>query len=451
MGTVYFAIFCYIFSFAFFYVIDISVAYDQLRQYQSINETMTLVSPGRKFRLGFFSPTTPTNSSNRYLGIWYDSIPTQTVVRVVNRDNQLNDSSGILKIGDDGNLILLDQTERVAWSTNILEDSSSKSTTVAQLLDSGNLVLRHHESRDGYIWQSFDHPSDTLLAETKRGWESGNGLDRFLTSWKSADNPAPGELSYGIDPHGVPQLVIRKGSMKKFRSGPWDGEQFMGIPLIPNLLFIPKVIINNSEGMNHEYGPNYEYLPIRSVLSFSGLVQRFVWENSSLEWIVIHTMPNDPCDNYGHCGSNTICTSSDTRICRCLAGYVPRVAQDWGMVIWSGGCISKHPLNCSKGEGFIEMTGIKIPDLLQFQINASMSLKDCEMECLKNCSCTAYANSDITGGGSGCLMCELDHRIDAKFQDDQATGVGDDCCISSFSNASCCFLQNIEEESTETR
>ncbi|KAK6269850.1 hypothetical protein POUND7_006955 [Theobroma cacao] len=32
-----------------------------------------------------------------------------------------------------------------------------------------------------------------------------------------------------------------------------------------------------------------------------------------------------------------------------------------------------------------------------------MSLKKCEAECLKNCSCAAYANLNITGGGS-CLM-----------------------------------------------
>ncbi|XP_059660754.1 G-type lectin S-receptor-like serine/threonine-protein kinase At4g27290 isoform X2 [Cornus florida] len=331
-----FAKLCYIFAFIFLYLTDISLADDQLSPYQPINGNVALISAGKKFRLGFFNPK---NSRNQYLGIWYDSIPTQTVVWVANRDNPLNDSSGILKMGDDGNLILQDRTERIVWSTNI-KDSSSKST-VAQLLDSGNLVLRH-ESRDGYIWQSFDHPSDTLLAGMKLGRDSKNGLDRYLTPWKSADDPAPGEFSYGIDPRGLPQLVIRKGSIKKFRSGPWDGEQFSGILLLPNLLFEPKVITDSDE-IYYEYGLNSE-------------------------------------------------------------STLTRVAQDWEMLIWSGGCVRKHPLNCTKGEGFIEKKGVKLPDFLQFWINTSMSLKDCEMECLKNCSCTAYANSDVTGGGSGCLL-----------------------------------------------
>jgi hypothetical protein len=33
-----------------------------------------------------------------------------------------------------------------------------------------------------------------------------------------------------------------------------------------------------------------------------------------------------------------------------------------------------------------------------------MNLKECEMVCLKNCSCSAYANLDISKGGSGCLL-----------------------------------------------
>ncbi|KDO54869.1 hypothetical protein CISIN_1g021046mg [Citrus sinensis] len=33
-----------------------------------------------------------------------------------------------------------------------------------------------------------------------------------------------------------------------------------------------------------------------------------------------------------------------------------------------------------------------------------MNLNQCQAKCLKNCSCRAYANSKLTGGGSGCLM-----------------------------------------------
>ncbi|KAK4255700.1 hypothetical protein QN277_008665 [Acacia crassicarpa] len=33
-----------------------------------------------------------------------------------------------------------------------------------------------------------------------------------------------------------------------------------------------------------------------------------------------------------------------------------------------------------------------------------MTLEECKAKCWENCSCNAYANSDIRDGGSGCVM-----------------------------------------------
>nr|XP_011461988.1 PREDICTED: G-type lectin S-receptor-like serine/threonine-protein kinase RKS1 [Fragaria vesca subsp. vesca] len=56
-----------------------------------------LVSRERKFELGFFGPG---NSSNRYVGIWYSEtrLSQKIVVWVANRNNPINDSSGVLTI-----------------------------------------------------------------------------------------------------------------------------------------------------------------------------------------------------------------------------------------------------------------------------------------------------------------------------------------------------------------
>ena len=66
-----------------------------------------------------------------------------------------------------------------------------------QLLDSGNLVLReeNEEKPENYSWQSFGYPSDMWLPGMKVGWDFRTGLERFLTMWKSPDDPSPGELS----------------------------------------------------------------------------------------------------------------------------------------------------------------------------------------------------------------------------------------------------------------
>ena len=156
-----FYILCQI-SFAVLYPTTTLAANDRLSQYQLFNDSSSLTSVGKKFRLGFL---TPPNSNLRYLGIWPNDIPVQTVVWVANRNSPLNDASGILKIGNDGNLILENSQGKKAWSTNILNISTT--ATQAQLLDSGNLVLRYEsdtKSDQTYLWQSFDHPSDTLLA-----------------------------------------------------------------------------------------------------------------------------------------------------------------------------------------------------------------------------------------------------------------------------------------------
>ncbi|KAB1222767.1 Receptor-like serine/threonine-protein kinase SD1-8 [Morella rubra] len=60
-------------------------------------------------------------------------------------------------------------------------------------------------------------------------------------------------------------------------------------------------------------------------------------------------------------------------------------------------------LTIRNGEGFTKLTGLKLPDASQFGVNVSMSIKDCEAECLKNCSCVAYAKMDISGSGDGCV------------------------------------------------
>ncbi|CAL5411021.1 unnamed protein product [Camellia sinensis] len=370
---------------------------DMLNQYQQINDSGALVSARGDFKLGFFSTS---NSRSRYLGIWYNNIPVQTIVWVANRDRPLNDSSGGLKIGDDGNLILLDSGGIVAWSTGIQNISSKP--TVAQLLDNGNLVLRNENggSTESYIWQSIDHPSDTLIAGMKLGWDLRVGLDRYLTSWKSADDPSLGDFSYVLDRDGLPQTVIRKGSVKQHRSGIWNGLQFNGAELKSSIF--NGNFIDNSEEVYYEFDL-YQQLT-RLILNFTGTIQCVIWNNRNLEWVVIDTEPSNPCESYGHCGPNSICTISNAYICSCLDGYIPKSSQDWNALVWDGGCVRKYPLNCSDGEGFVAFEGVIVPDLLDFWMNTSMTVKECELECFKNCSCTAYANSDTAGGGSGCLL-----------------------------------------------
>ncbi|OWM77586.1 hypothetical protein CDL15_Pgr016984 [Punica granatum] len=72
------------------------------------------------------------------------------------------------------------------------------------------------------------------MAFMKLGLEWANGMDRFLTSWKSKDDPGPGNFTYRMDPTGYPQLFLFKNGDPCWRSGPWTGLRWSGIPQITN-------------------------------------------------------------------------------------------------------------------------------------------------------------------------------------------------------------------------
>ncbi|GKB25078.1 putative ribonuclease H-like domain-containing protein, partial [Tanacetum coccineum] len=81
---------------------------------------------------------------------------------------------------------------------------------------------------------------------------------------------------------------------------------------------------------------------------------------------------------------------------------------------WSNGYVRKADLNCAGGDGFVKQRGVKVPDTQKTWFNVSMNLEECEKVCLRNCNCTAYANSDVRSGGSGCLIW-LDALVDIRM------------------------------------
>ncbi|XP_030551014.1 G-type lectin S-receptor-like serine/threonine-protein kinase At4g27290 [Rhodamnia argentea] len=395
----------------------LSLAADTLGTNHSIGYGETLVSSDLTFELGFF---TPGNSSMSFLGIWFKFSP-ETVVWVANRNNPFVDRDGVLTFSNVGNLVVLNQSNGIVWSS---KSSRFLRNPAAQLLDSGNLVLWDNSSSgsdEAYVWQSFDYPSDTLLAGMKLGSNLKTGLEQRLTAWKSMDDPSPGDYVYGLNySQGLPQyeLVQMDVHRKLFRTGEWDGVQFFEVSFSKNPVTVLMFVYNETE-ISFMFQAQNSQLLSRLTLSYVGALQVFVVNRSrSGVWSVMHKLPTDPCDSYGMCGANAVC---DLSLCECVKGFMPRSPDEWLVRDFSSGCKRTIPLDCSKGEGFLEVEKVKLPDLLEVTVNKSMSLKECKEECLKNCSCTAYANSDIRGGGSGCLMWYGD-LIDMRASEEQNYG-----------------------------
>ncbi|KAL5719963.1 hypothetical protein ACHQM5_012682 [Ranunculus cassubicifolius] len=370
---------------------------------ESIADGQTLVSKGGKFKLGLFSPT--TGSKYRYLGIWYNNIPEQTIVWVGNRDSPLNDTSGILKIGNIGNMVIVNRTQGVIWSSN---SSRAVKTPILELLESGNLLLRDAKNEDpkSYLWQSFDYPTQTLLPGMKLGFNFKTGINILASSWKSSDDPSTGDFTFGMDGTGGLELYIKKGSQKIYRSEPRSGIHNSGsLVLKPNSLFILQVV-QNTEEVYYTYRPVNQSTIFRMTLTQIGSdihLQHYTWVDSTNSWVLLLSFPRDRCDDYALCGIYGTCDVTYGTLCQCLKGFRPKSPQSWSETNWSEGCEPEVAVNCSLGEGFRKYSGVKLPETEGSWVNMSMNLEECRVECLKNCSCIAYSSLH-SGGGSGCLM-----------------------------------------------
>ncbi|KAJ4975684.1 hypothetical protein NE237_000790 [Protea cynaroides] len=371
---------------------------DTLTPTESIIDSQIVVSDGHNYALGFFSPR---NSSYRYVGIWFHKIPEITVVWVANRDNPLNDSSGVVTFALDGNLIVSSSSNqrRPLWSTNL---SISENTTVLKLHNSGNLVLYGGGGMNRILWQSFDHPTHIQLPGMKLGLDRRTGLNRVLTSWRSKADPGHGIYSYGFDPRGSPQKFLDKGSARIWRSGPWNGQRFSGIPEMTQSYVYSYAFVNTTDELYGVFNVYNSSIFSPFVLDDSGTIQHMMWGESNHRWNTLYSAPTDSCDYYGQCAAYGSCHTEDMVKCVCLPGFQPKSPTDW-YVEWSSGCVRKRPLGCSKGDGFLKLEGLKLPDTSMSLVDKNLSLKECEQGCLNNCSCTAYAPADITGEGSGCI------------------------------------------------
>jgi hypothetical protein len=384
---------------------QISSDTDIITQFHSLHDGTTRTLVNGTFELGFFSPG---SSTNRYVGIWFKNIPIKTVVWVANRDHPISDKSGILSINKEGNLVLYSKNGTTHWSTNIMTKSST-SSFIARLLGTGNLVLndeKENNSYDVYLWQSFDYPTDTFLPGMKVGWNLTSGLNRRLTAWNNWDDPSSGQITYGVIRSDIPETRIQNGSSVLYRSGPYNG---LHLGAAQKLKHVPLFILNfKTDEYYFTYQPRNQSLLSRFVINQTvSTLQILTWTEGNQTWMVHSHIPRDECDNFNRCSSFGICgMMSKSSMCECLSGFTPKSPRNWNVKDWSQGCVRSENWSCREKnkDGFIKFQNMKVPDTKISWTNRSMTLEKCKTKCWENCSCTAYANSNIIEDGSGCIL-----------------------------------------------
>ncbi|KAI3718787.1 hypothetical protein L6452_19671 [Arctium lappa] len=399
--------------------ISSSKIFASLTTSQQLYDGETLVSPNQRFELGFFCPSNPCKDV-KFLGIWYKNLAPITVVWVGNQRKPIRRPfPGVhLILDESGVLSIIDASKKIIWRKVPKGHSPSLAhKPVLQLLDSGNLVVHAciNSSCGSYIWESFNHPGDTLLPGMELSLDYGSRLRyRAITSWRKKDDPSDGDFKFGFDKSvQAPQLVLTKeNGVRLSRWGPWDGQKFSGMnSLMDNPIMSPSLTFDG-DAVSLKFEALNESILLRLVLSPLGSLEFLWWKSKNEGWLTILTLNKDNCDRIGSCGSYGICYSDDPS-CRCLEkGFIAISSVDWCGFECSSGCKRKINLNCTEGDGFLKYEEMKLPD--NATVWGALSTMECEDKCVKECNCMAYTSLNMYGNGSICVVW-FDDLIDLRM------------------------------------
>ncbi|KAL0793862.1 hypothetical protein Bca101_065239 [Brassica carinata] len=303
-----------------------------------------------------------------------------------------------LSISSNGSLLLIDGKHGIVWSSGVTFTSNGYRV---ELSDSGNLIVVDNIS-EKTLWQSFDHLGNTLLHSSFLMYNLATGEKRFLTSWKSDNDPSPGDFVAQITPQVPSQGFIMKGSTPYWRSGPWAKTRFTGLPLMDESFTSPFSLHQDVNGSGYFSYSEKDYNLSRITLTSEGSLE--VFRHNGTTWEFNYQTPAHSCDSYGTCGPFGLCVSSVPPKCKCFKGFEPKHTEEWKRGNWTGGCLRRTELFCERNSTgkdvnvFYPVANIKPPDFYEFA--NSVDFEECYQICLHNCSCLAFAYIS----GIGCLV-----------------------------------------------
>ncbi|WVZ87316.1 hypothetical protein U9M48_033971 [Paspalum notatum var. saurae] len=374
---------------------------DQLTQAKPLSPGDKLISKDGSFALGFYSP----DNSNKtlYIVIWYNNIPEHNRVWIANRAPA--GGSAKLAITNNQQLALSDSNGHTFWASSTAVSSSSTgggAGAVAVLLNSGNFVLR--SANGTVIWQSFDHPTATILPSMKVVLSRKGQVATRLVPWKSNDDPSPGDFSGSIDPSSNLQFFVWRGTQPYYRINFFSETSVFNCGGGGRGNATP-VVVDAGEEVYYTYTVPDGSPYTRVLFDHTGTVSLRTWNSSASKWITGFQRPSSSgCDLYASCGPFGYCDNTEAApSCRCLDGFDRIDALDA-----SRGCRRSEALKCGMEDRFVTLPGMKVPD--KFLHIGNRSFDECAAECRANCSCTAFAYVTMSSAAgtlayaSGCLL-----------------------------------------------
>ncbi|XP_006656184.1 putative receptor protein kinase ZmPK1 [Oryza brachyantha] len=345
----------------------------------SLSVEDVLHSPDGTFTCGFYriSPNASTFS------IWFSSSSEKTVVWSANPLHPVYTWGSKVELKSDGRMVLRDYAGQVVWSNNV---SSSSDAQQAQLLDTGNLIVR---GKGGNIlWQSFDSPTDTLLPT-----QSITAATKLVSSNRLLD---PGRYSFRFDDQYLlslfhdeknisfiywpnPSITIWSKLRTPFNSttdGVLDSwGHFLGS--------------DNATFTAADWGPG---IVRRLTLDYDGNLRLYSLGNADGEWSVTWMAFPQLCKVRGLCGQNGICVYTPVPACSCAPGYEVTDPSDR-----SKGCSPSFNLSCDGQK--VKFVELRRTDFVGYDLSVhrSVPVEFCENVCLNDCRCKGFAYLDGVG------------------------------------------------------
>uniref|UniRef100_A0A8R7VB58 non-specific serine/threonine protein kinase n=1 Tax=Triticum urartu TaxID=4572 RepID=A0A8R7VB58_TRIUA len=271
------------------------------------------------------------------------------------------------------------------------------------LLSSGNLILTDSSNSAEVLWQSFDHPTDTLFPGAKLGWDQVTGLNRKLVSWKNLIGPATGVYCHRLDPSGVNQLLLTplNSSIPYWSSGVWNNKYFLSIAEMTSSNQVSNTtFVHNDQEKYMVFNLVDESMVTHFAVDVSGRLKQSIWLESSQDWTMIYAQPKLQCDVYAICGPFTICNDNELPYCNCMEGFTITSPEDWELEDRTSGCSRITLLECISNKStthttdkFYSVPYVELPQNAP-KVEAPASPNECAQICLNNCSCMAYSFND---------------------------------------------------------
>ncbi|KAI9197972.1 hypothetical protein LWI28_007765 [Acer negundo] len=291
---------------------------------------------------------------------------------LANRNKPVQENA-TLELHTNGDLILRDADGTLVWSTN----TSHKSIAGLQMLNTGNLVL--FDDNNKTIWQSFDHPMDTLLPGQKLM------AGQKLVSRASSTDLTEGSFYLSVSSKGlfafyrstVPQMYYKYPvTVTK------ESEQPSYIKAVNGTLALYILSAEPSEPDAVLSSPvNYtEYAYMR--LDSDGHLRFY---DDSMDQVDILADVLRECDYPTVCGNYGLCSNGQ---CTCPSGYNGNNVSDNPR---NFGCTEINPVTCENGQSKslsllreVYYFNYVDPDASDLK---GIHIESCKDACLRNCSC----------------------------------------------------------------